>query len=304
MSGGGVLLMAYGSPATLDEVPAYFTHIRGGRAPSEEAVEELRARYRAIGGTSPLRAITASQARKLEAALRAHGRTIPVAVGMKHSAPFIADAVRGMAEAGISSIIALALAPHYSRVSVAGYFSAAEAAAADHGVTLRAVTSWHDHSGFIGALAYRLRLALDRTVAPSVIFTAHSLPQRILTWNDPYPAQLNNTAELVAAAGGVSDWRFAYQSASTTGEPWLGPDLLDTLEEMAHDGAHDVVVCPVGFVADHLEILYDIDVEATAVAADLNLRLVRASSPNDGDDFIAALADIVERAMPDADEPS
>lgn len=300
----GVLLMAYGSPATLDDVPAYFTHIRGGRPPSADAVEGLRGRYQAIGGMSPLRAITASQARKLEAALRAHGRTIPITIGMKHSPPFIADAVREMAAVGIHSIIALALAPHYSRLSVDGYFSVARSAASDHNVALKAVTSWHDHPGFIGALAYRLRAALDGTTAPSVIFTAHSLPQRILTWNDPYPAQLNRTAELVAAAAGISRWRFAYQSASATGEAWLGPDLLDTLEEVAREGAHDVVVCPIGFVADHLEVLYDIDVEAKAAAAKLNLRLVRAASLNDGDDFMTALADIVERLIPDVDEPS
>lgn len=300
----GVLLMAYGSPATLDEVPAYFAHIRGGRTPSAEAVHELRERYQTIGGTSPLRAITASQARKLEGALRARGRTASVVVGMKHSTPFIAEAVRVMAEEGIRSAAALALAPHYSRVSVAGYFSAASDAAAECGITLRAIESWHDHPGFIEALANRLRVALEGAASPSVIFTAHSLPQRILTWHDPYPEQLRRTCELVASASGVPAWRFAYQSASHTGEPWLGPDLLDTLCEVAREGAREVVVCPVGFVADHLEVLYDIEVEARAAAQRLGLRLVRAPSLNDGDDFIAALADLVAPAMSAVAEPA
>jgi ferrochelatase len=292
----GVLLMAYGSPAALDEVPAYFTHIRGGRPPSQAAAEELRERYRAIGGMSPLRAITESQAGRLEAVLRARGHSAAVTVGMKHSAPFIADAVRAMAESGIRSATALALAPHYSRISVAGYFSTAAEAAAEHGVVLEAVESWHDHPGFIEAVARRLQAALARTTAPAVIFTAHSLPQRILTWNDPYPGQLRHTAELVASAAGVPQWRFAYQSASHTGEPWLGPDLLETLPELAREGVEEVVVCPVGFVADHLEVLYDIDVEARVAAGGLGLRLVRAPSLNDGDDFIAVLADLVEGA--------
>lgn len=299
----GVLLMAYGSPPTLDEVPAYFAHIRGGRAPSDAAVEELRERYRAIGGTSPLRAVTTSQASKLEAALRARGHDVSVVVGMKHSSPFIADAVRAMADAGIRSAIALALAPHYSRISVAGYFSTATETAATHGVALRTVESWHEHPGFIGALAHRLRVALEQTTTPAIIFTAHSLPQRILTWNDPYPGQLRRTSELVAVASGVPRWRFAYQSASHTGEPWLGPSLLDTLSEVTREGAHEVIVCPVGFVADHLEVLYDIDVEARAAAERFDLRLVRAPSLNDDDDFIAVLADLVEQAMSAVQEP-
>ncbi|MGH2349457.1 MAG: ferrochelatase [bacterium] len=298
----GVLLMAYGSPATLDEVPAYFTHIRGGRPPSEAAVEELRDRYRAIGGTSPLRAMTASQAAKLEAALRARGHGAPVTVGMKHSSPFIADAVRAMADSGIRSATALALAPHYSRISVAGYFSTAAEAAAVHGVALRTVESWHDHPGFIDALAHRLRAAPVQTSHPAIIFTAHSLPQRILSWNDPYPRQLRRTAELVASAAGITRWRFAYQSASHTGEPWLGPDLVETLLGLVREGVEEVVVCPVGFVADHLEVLYDIDVEAQTAAVGLGLRLVRAPSLNDGDDFIAALADLVEQPMRTAPE--
>lgn len=300
----GVLLMVYGSPATLDEVPAYYTHIRGGRAPTDEAVHELRERYRKIGGTSPLHAIAVSQARKLEIALRGRGYDTSVVVGMKHSAPFIARAVSAMAEGGIRSAVALALAPHYSRVSVAGYFSAASEAAAERGVRLHAIESWGDHPGFIEALANRLRVALEGVASPSIIFTAHSLPQRILSWNDPYPTQLRRTCELVASTAGIPAWHFAYQSASHTGEPWLGPDLLDTLRELATQGAREVVVCPVGFVADHLEVLYDIEVEARAEAERLGVRLVRADSLNDGDDFITALADLVAPVLGVVAEPA
>ncbi|HXF82791.1 MAG TPA: ferrochelatase [bacterium] len=307
MTERGVLLTAYGSPETLDDVQAYFTHIRGGRAPSPAQVDALRARYRRIGGTSPLRAVTAAQAEGLRRALSRRGLTLPVYVGMKHAPPFIADTVAAMARDGVRDGVVLALAPHYSRVSIAGYFSAAGEAAAAHGIRLRAVESWHDHPGFIAALAARLREALARCAVPSaaeVIFTAHSLPARILTWGDPYPQQLRVTSVLTARAAGVERWRFAYQSASSTGERWLGPDLLEVLRAVAQEGRREVVVCPVGFVADHLEVLYDIDVEGQAVARQVGLRLVRAPSLNDGADFIEALADITAAALADTAAPA
>lgn len=294
-AGRGVLVMAYGSPATPDDVARYFTHIRGGRVPSAAQVEELRGRYRRIGGTSPLWAVTAAQAEALGQHLAARGLPVRVYVGMKHSTPFIADAVAAMARDGIRSAAALALAPHYSKVSVASYFSAAREEADRAGIALRAVESWHDSPRFIAALASRLRVTVGR-FGPAdrvdVIFTAHSLPQRILDWNDPYPRQLRRTCELVASSAGILSWRFAYQSASQTGEPWLGPDLLSVLDQLAAAGRREVVVCPVGFVADHLEVLYDIDVEAKEAAAELGLRLQRVPSLNDGADFIAALADL------------
>ncbi|MDQ7843336.1 MAG: ferrochelatase [Armatimonadota bacterium] len=295
-----VLLMAYGSPQTLDDVGTYFTHIRGGRTPPAEQIEELRERYRRIGGTSPLRAITARQAEALQQTLARQGMGIPVYTAMKHAPPFIADVVGVMAAEGIRDAVALALAPHYSRLSVAGYFSAAREAAAAHGIALRAVESWHDHPGFIAALAARLRRALARCASPEeaeVVFTAHSLPERIRTWDDPYPVQLMRTCDLVAALATLPSWRLAYQSASHTGEPWLGPDLLAVLRALAAEGRRQVVVCPVGFVADHLEVLYDIDVEAREVAASLGLRLERAPSLNAEPDFIAALADLITRAF-------
>jgi len=260
-----VLLMAYGSPATLDDVEAYVTHIRGGRTPAAAQVEELRQRYRRIGGSSPLRAITSAQAEALQRHLAAQGVPARVYVGMKHAPPFIADAVAAMARDGIGEAVGLALAPHYSRLSVASYFSVAGEEAAARGIALHTVESWHDHPGFITAVASRVQAALARFPSPAgveVVFTAHSLPRRIRTWGDPYPEQLARTSELVASAAGVPSWRFAYQSASHTGEPWLGPDLLEVLRALAAAGRREVVVCPVGFVADHLEVLYDIDIEA------------------------------------------
>lgn len=296
MSTVGLLFMAYGSPATPADVPAYYAHIRGGRPPSAAQIADLVARYRRIGGRSPLPEVTRGQAAGVEQVLRDSGLDVRAYVGMKHAAPFIADVVAVMARDGIRRALGLALAPHYSRMSVATYFTAAADAAAQHGVALRYVATWYDHPGFVAALADRLRTAqlrFDRLESVPVVFTAHSLPERILTWNDPYPAQLRRTAELVAAAAGLRDWRFAYQSASPTGEPWLGPDLLEVLETLARDGRRAVIVCPVGFVADHLEVLYDIDVEAAERAAALGLRLVRAATAGTGADFIAALADLI-----------
>lgn len=300
----GVLLMAYGTPPTLEDVPAYFAHIRVGRPPSPAQVEELRARYLAIGGASPWRAITFAQAARLQTVLRERGHEVPVEVGMKHAPPFIAEAVQAMATRGIRSVIALPLAPHDSRLSTDGYLSAASGAAARAGIPLRAITSFHDHPGFIAAVAARLRRAIEAAPGATVIFTAHSLPRRILSWHDRYPAQVRKTCELVSRSADVAVWRFAYQSASHTGERWLGPDLPEALTRAAGEGVREVVVCPVGFVADHLEVLYDIDVEAAALAARLDLRLHRTASLNDAEDFIAALADLLVPVLVAAGAPA
>jgi len=288
-----VLLMAYGTPATLDDVPAYFAHIRGGRPVRVEAIEELQERYRRIGGTSPLRDVTQAQAAGLAGLLRARGRDVPVAVGMKHAPPFISDVVAELGRTGIRRIAALALAPHYSKESIASYFSAAADASAAHGISLRTRESWHDHPLLVAAIASRVQAALAAASDPAVVetvFTAHSLPRRILSWGDPYPDQLLQTSALVASSAALGQWRFAFQSASRTGEPWLGPDLLDVLRELAEDGRREILLCPVGFVADHLEVLFDIDVEAQELAHSLGLRLWRTASLNDGADFLAALA--------------
>ena len=245
----GVLLMAYGSPATLDDVEAYYTHIRGGKSPAPAAVQELKERYRRIGGRSPLLEITQAQAAGVEALLRQRGVPVRVWVGMKHAPPFIAEAVAQMDAGGIRQAAGVALAPHYSKMSVGGYIAAATSAEAQHGMEIRCLEHYHDHPGLVRAFADRIEVA-RRSVHGGrrvpVVFTAHSLPQRILQWSDPYPDQLRRTCALVASEAGIETWRFAFQSASHTGEPWLGPDVLDVLRELHEQGSREVIVSPVG----------------------------------------------------------
>lgn len=296
--------MAYGTPDTLDDVEAFYTHIRGGRPPSPELLEELIERYKAIGG-SPLAAITRAQAQGVVDALsRLDGsRRYRAFVGMKHWRPFIADAVREMHAAGIQRAVGLTFAPHYSRLSVGGYIEAAQKALESLPSPLKMtfIESWHLAPGFVQALATRVKRALQRLGVQdptqdhlTVLFTAHSLPERILQWNDPYPRQLEETARAVARDVGIKDWRCGWQSAGRTPEPWLGPDLLEILEQLAREGKRQVVVCPAGFLADHLEVLYDIDVEAQAKARELGLELVRTDSLNADEDLMEALAHVVK----------
>jgi ferrochelatase len=296
-----ILLMAYGTPGRPEDIAAYYTHIRGGRAPGPEQVAALAARYQAIGGSSPLLEITRAVAEGLRAATG-----VPVYVGMKHWHPYIEAAVEQMRADGVTGGAGIVLAPHYSRMSVGAYIKTASGAAERlGGPRLRFVESWHRHPGLIAALAARVRAAVARLGAPDghVLFTAHSLPKRIVDWQDPYPAQLVETSTAVADAAGISRWSFAFQSASATGEPWLGPDVLDALRDLQSKHIRDVVVCPVGFVADHLEVLYDLDVEARGLAGSLGMRLVRTESLNAAPDFIAVLAAIARDVL-DAAPPS
>jgi protoporphyrin/coproporphyrin ferrochelatase len=297
----GVLLMAYGSPSRPEELASYYTDIRGGRPPSPELLEELAGRYRAIGGRSPLLDITHRQARALQARLDAQAPGAHrVFIGMKHAAPFIAEAVAGMAAEGIADAVAIALAPHYSKLSIGTYIQAAESART--GVagapSMRYVPRWGEHPRFLDALADRLTAALahlperERGAVP-VLFTAHSLPERILTWGDPYPEELRRTSELVAARCGVPRWQFAFQSAGRTADPWLGPDVLTVLRLLHGQGERTVVACSVGFITDHLEVLYDLDIEARGLAEQLGMRLIRAESLNDHPLLIEALADLM-----------
>jgi ferrochelatase len=273
-----VVLMAYGSPSTIEDIPAYFEDIRGGRPVSEEAVAELVERYRRIGGRSPLDEITERQRAGLERELG-----LPVYVGMKHWRPRIAEAAEAALAGGATTVVGLVLAPHYSRMSIGDYRRRLEEALADR-AELVFVESWHDHEPFLDVLASRVR----RTDA-HVVFTAHSLPARILYEGDPYRDELLETARLVAERAGLAEWSFAFQSASETGEPWLGPDLLEELDALNALGVRKVLVAPIGFVSDHLEILWDIDVEARERARDLGLELDRIESMNDDPDFIRAL---------------
>ncbi len=302
MSADAVLLMAYGSPDRLDQVLAYYTDIRRGNPPSPELLEELLGRYRAIGGGSPLSRIVEDQRAALEQGLADRGRPIRVYAGMRHIEPRIGRIVEGMAADRVTRFVAIALAPQTSS-NAAGYRRAVDGALAllgEAAPTVTYVDSWHDQPRFIEALAATTREALARfsdTTAVRVMFTAHSLPARVLAEGDPYPGQLAATADLVADRVGLDDYEFAYQSAGRTGEPWLGPDILDEIRRLAGAGVTGLVIRPVGFVADHLEVLYDIDIEAQSVAAEVGIRLERARSMNDDPTFIAGLADLAVAAL-------
>ncbi len=277
--------MAYGSPERPEDIPAYFSDIRGGRPVRQEAVDELVERYRRIGGSSPLNRITEAQRAGLEEAMG-----LPVYVGMKHWEPWIQDAVEQALANGTERLVGLVLAPHYSRLSIGGYRDRLEAAL-DGRAELAFVESWHDHEPYVELLADRVR-----GTDAHVVFTAHSLPERILAEGDPYRDQLLETSALVAERAGVGDWSFAFQSESATGEPWLGPDILVELETLHERGVGKVLVAPVGFVCDHLEILWDLDVEAREKAAELGLELDRIESLNADPEFIDALVALVKKA--------
>jgi ferrochelatase len=302
MARDAVLLMAYGGPDTLDQVEDYYTDIRRGNPPPTEFLEELLDRYRAIGGGSPLSRIVEAQRAALEAELARRGRAIPVYAGMRHIAPRIATIVERMASDGVERFVAIALAPQRSS-NAAGYWRAVRAgldAVGDGAPTTTFVESWHDEPAFIDALAQATREAIDRFEDPAgvlVIFTAHSLPARVVTEGDRYPDEIAATARLVADRLGLDRYGQAFQSAGRTGEPWLGPDLRDELRRLAGEGVREVVVSPVGFVAEHLEVLYDIDIEAQAVARELGMRLERARSMNTDERFISALADIAAAGL-------
>lgn len=280
--------MAYGSPERIDDVPAYYSDIRGGRPIAPENLADLVQRYRRLGieDANPLNAITEATRAALEGALG-----VPVFTGMKHWTPRIADAVESALAAGAPTIVGLVLAPHYSRLSIAGYRRLLEDALEDR-AALVFVESWHDEPGFVALLADRVR-----GTDAHVVFTAHSLPARIVDEGDPYRDQLLETARLVAEAAAVERWSFSFQSESPTGEPWLGPDILDHLDELHAGGVDDVLVCPVGFVSDHLEIRWDIDTEAVDKARELGMRLERIEMPNADPAFVAVLAGLVRRAL-------
>jgi protoporphyrin/coproporphyrin ferrochelatase len=288
-SATGILCMAYGSPESEEGIEAYYTHIRGGRKPSQESLAELKARYRAIGG-SPLTAITRAQAAAIgeSAGLRAY-------VGMKHAAPFVADGAAEAEGAGIRRLVGLPLAPHFAEMSLGGYRRALATAWKGE---LVFVPGFHDHPAFIEAVRGLLAESLREHSPDRLFFTAHSLPARIVAEGDGYLDRLLESCRLVEAAmggpGGLPPWEFAFQSASPTGEPWLGPDLLTAIES---SGARDALVCPIGFVADHLEILYDLDVEAQDFARSRGLRITRTSSFNTRPDFIHAMARVVADAL-------
>ncbi|MEA2476059.1 MAG: protoporphyrin/coproporphyrin ferrochelatase [Actinomycetota bacterium] len=296
----GVIVMAYGTPQSLDGVAAYYTDIRRGRPPPPELLEELTDRYRAIGGRSPLLEITQEQALGVEE--RIHVKTY---LGQKHAAPSIPDAVRRLRDDGVERAVGLVLAPHYSRMSIGDYESRVRVAADEQGWAgkLEMIDSWHLEPGYIGYLATEVERALNDIPVPAresslVVFSAHSLPEKILASGDPYADQLRETAQAVAERAGIERWQIGWQSAGRTQDPWLGPDILQILADVAATGeTAGVVVCPCGFVADHLEVLYDIDIEAQALAQELGLELRRTRAPNDDPAFLDCLAAVVDRAF-------
>jgi protoporphyrin/coproporphyrin ferrochelatase len=308
----GVLLLAYGSPETADQVEPYFRHIRGGRTPSPEAVAHLQHRYQLVGGRTPLLAITTETARALQATLddRAPGeyRTY---VAMKHWHPYIADVVPRIASGGVRRVIVIVLAPHYSRMSIGGYRQYLDEAIAklDTPMDVSFVESWNMQPEFIAMMSARVRTALDEfprdaRAETCVLFSAHSLPERIRTWGDPYERQLAASCAAVAEQAGLLQWRFAWQSAGNTGEPWLGPDIVDYLDQLHAEGVRNVLSVPIGFVCEHLEVLYDIDHEAAHKAAALGMTLRRTAMPNATPELIAVLDALVagaERAPAAAD---
>jgi protoporphyrin/coproporphyrin ferrochelatase len=298
-----VLLMAYGTPDTLADVEPYFTHIRGGRVPPAAAVENLKARYERVGGGTPLRKITESVRSKLAdffATARVQRR---VYMGMRHWHPYISETMRQMRADGIRDVTAVALAPHYSKLSIGAYRKAVEDANQELGEPfhLKFVDSWHSLPAFIRMMAQLVREGLqkfpeDERASVRVVFSAHSLPVRIRDWNDPYERELQESSSLVAKEAGLEQWSFAWQSAGGSTEPWLGPDILDYLDELKREGVKNVLQVPIGFVSDHLEVLYDIDVEAKEKAASLGMRLERTRLPNDSPELIKVLIEAVRSA--------
>jgi ferrochelatase len=296
----GVLVMAYGTPADRTDVGPYYTRIRHGRPPSDEQLDDLVRRYDAIGGLSPLATRTDAQVRALAAELarRAPGR-FDVRLGTKYGAPSIEETVAGFAGDGVRRVIGLVLAPHGSSMSTGEYFTRARAALGD--TPLVSIPHWYESPGFAELLADRVHeayatLPAERQADALLVFTAHSLPARIVAEGDTYPEQLRDSAAAVAAAVGVDRFEVAWQSAARTPEPWLGPDILEVIAGLPDRGVHSVVICPIGFVSDHLEVLYDLDVAAQDVAANHEVAMTRTRSLDDDPAFVALLASIVEGA--------
>ncbi len=293
-----VLVMAYGGPGNIDEVEPYLMDVRGGRPTKPQLVEEIRARYARIGGRSPILELTRAQAAGIGRAL---GDPFSVYVGMRHWHPYIPDVVDELTRAGHHRVVGVAMAPHYSNMSV-GAYEKKLLQAADGRLDVALVRTWWKQPEFLDAVANRVVQALQRFPRPSkvqVVFTAHSLPEKILASADPYPDEIKASAGEVATRARLSGWRLAYQSAGATAEPWLGPDVATVLTELAKAGHEAVLVVPIGFVCDHVEILYDIDVEYQALARRLGIQLERTASLNDDAGLVAAIAAVVRKAASD-----
>ncbi|HEX6510486.1 MAG TPA: ferrochelatase, partial [Chloroflexota bacterium] len=303
-----VLLMAYGSPDTLDDVEPYYTHIRRGRPPSPELLEDLRERYRLVGGRTPLSDISETTRAGLEERLNAESPGVyRVFLGMKHWHPYIEETVREMAVERIPRAVGLILAPHYSTRSVAEYYGYLDEAiwAVGWPIEVERIEEWHLFPPYLEAIARRVRAGLAEFLQEAdvtVVFTAHSLPEKILESGDPYPEQLLETSEALVRILNLNSWTFAYQSAGRTPEPWLGPDLVDTIHRVAREGVRNILVASIGFVSDHLEILYDIDYEAQEAAREEGIVLKRTEMLNASPDFLDGLTDLVRERVGDIED--
>jgi ferrochelatase len=299
----GVLVMAYGGPNNLEEVEPYLLDVRGYRPTSPEIIHEVRERYREIGGRSPILEQTRAQADALENALNTNGSTFKVFVGMRHWHPFIKDVLAEMQEQGIERAVGIVMAPHYSRMSIGAYYQRLEEA--NSPIEFARIENWHLEPGYIQALASRVCEALERfpdevrSDVP-VIFTAHSLPEKILEWNDPYPSQLRETVSAVMEQLGSQPYEFAFQSAAISTIPWLGPDAGEVIERLVSEGRKHILLCPIGFVCEHVEILYDIDIVYRNLARSLGIHLERVEMLNTAPPMIEGLAQMIHRKVKEA----
>lgn len=292
----GLLVMAYGGPDNIDEVEPYLLDVRGHRPTAPEVVHEVRERYRAIGGRSPIREQTQAQADALESALNSSGEEFKAFVGMRHWHPYIQETLTAMQSQGIEKAVGLAMAPHYSRMSIGAYYKKIEEA--DSPINFVRIEDWHLQSGYLDALAERVRSALLRFPADvrsevPIVFSAHSLPQKILEWNDPYPVQLRETVSGVMDRLGDHPHEFAFQSAAISSEPWLGPDAGEAIQRLASEGRKNILLCPIGFVCEHVEILYDVDIVYQNLAKSLGVHLERIEMLNTAPAMIDGLAQLV-----------
>ncbi|MGM8212045.1 ferrochelatase [Virgibacillus sp. W0430] len=297
----GLLVMAYGTPYKETDIERYYTHIRHGRKPSDEALEDLTARYRAIGGISPLAKITEAQASALAEKLNAiqNQYEFQLYIGLKHIEPFIEDAVEQMAKDGITKATSIVLAPHYSTFSVKSYNGRAQEEGTKYGIEFKSVESWYKEPGFIQYWANKINETYEQMSEQErekavLIVSAHSLPEKIIQGGDPYPEQLAETAKLIADQTGITNYEIGWQSEGNTPEPWLGPDVQDLTRDLFEQkGYESFVYAPVGFVSDHLEVLYDNDYECKVVCDEIGASYYRPEMPNTNPLFIETLANVV-----------
>lgn len=299
----GLLVMAYGGPNNLDEVEPYLLDVRGYRPTSQEIIYEVRERYREIGGRSPILEQTQAQANALESALNVNGKEFKAFVGMRHWHPFMKDVLAEMQAQGIEKAVGVVMAPHYSRMSIGAYYQRLEEA--NSPIAISRIENWHLDVGYINALAERVHDALQRfpkeiRADVPVIFTAHSLPEKILEWNDPYPVQLRETVSAVMEKLSSQPHEFAFQSAAISTIPWLGPDAGEVIERLVAEGKKHILLCPIGFVCEHVEILYDIDIVYQNLAKSLNIQLERIEMLNTAPEMINGLASLIREKAKEA----